>query len=204
MNFKQRIKQHISNNRGQYIIISLIFIAGIIAGDYKAAGLDGGVKNHLTSLIDNFLQGGYRPEVDVQILMVNAFLNQARTIVLIWFLGLTVIGIPLILFIVFLKGFSLGFTIGFLVQEKASAGLVISLFSILPQNIVYIPFIIIWAVIAVNFSVYIVKGRQIPEGMNLGTALLSYTVLMLLFIVVFFLGACIETYLSPWFLSLFV
>ena len=78
-----------------------------------------------------------------------------------------------------------------------------AILSILPQNLVYLPLIIIWAVVGVNFSVYLARGRQ-DRTLSLGTGLMGYTLLMLLFLGLIFVGAFIEAYLCPWFLRLFV
>ncbi len=203
MNYKNRLKRHISENRWQYFLITLIFLTGVFVGDYKALGLAGGVRSHLIGLIDNYLKGGVSADLDKQVILINSFLNQAKSIVAVWFLGLTIIGMPIILAVVFLKGFSLGFTISFLVQEKAVSGVLISFLSILPQNLVYIPLLIIWSVVGINFSVYIARGR-IGSGIPLGKGLISYSILMLVFLLIVVVGALIEAYLSPWFLGLFV
>jgi len=201
MKLKGRIKQHISANRWQYMLIALIFTAGLIIGNYKVPGLEGGVRNHLLELLNNFLRADNQA-MSGAVVLFYAFLNQAKSIIGIWFLGLTVIGMPLILALVFLKGYSLGFTIGFLVQEKAGAGILITILSILPQSLVYIPLLIIWSVIGVNFSVFIAMGRH-NRAVSLGRALVSYTMLMLVFLLIVLIGAFIEAYFSPWFLQKF-
>lgn len=200
---KSRIKKHISANRWQYMFITIIFVGGMIVGNYKVPGLEGGVRNHLLDLIDNYLLGSSQAKINGSKLLFYAFLNQAKTFVGIWFLGLTMIGMPLILGIAFFKGLALGFTIGFLIQEKASAGILISILTILPQNLVYIPLLIIWSVIGIKFSVFIAVGRQ-GSSISLGRAFLSYSVLMLLFLLLVLIGAFIEAYFSPWLLHHFV
>jgi len=203
MNMKHRLGEHIKNNRWQYVLITLIFVLGILMGDFKVDGLEGGVRSHLLSLLDGYLNDGITQGISGESILLRAFINQGKSILLIWFLGLTVIGMPLILALVFLKGYSLGFTVGFLVQEKAGAGIIVAILSILPQNLVYLPLIIIWAVVGVNFSVYLARGRQ-DRTLSLGTGLMGYTLLMLLFLGLIFVGAFIEAYLCPWFLRLFV
>jgi stage II sporulation protein M len=190
-------------NRWQYLLITLIFLLGVLIGDYKVMGLAGGVKSHLLSLIDDFVKGGINADLDKQTILLNSFLNQAKSIIAVWFLGLTVIGMPIILGIVFLKGFSLGFTIAFLVKERAVSGILISILSILPQNLVYIPLLIIWSVVGINFSVNIARGKA-GSAVSLGGALVSYTLLMMVFLLIVLAGAFIETFLSPWFLGLFI
>jgi stage II sporulation protein M len=155
----------------------------------------------LLTLIDNYLKGGINTGLDKQTILFNSFLNQAKSIVTVWFLGLTVIGMPLILAVVFLKGFSLGFTISFLVKERAWSGFVITLLSIVPQNLVYIPLLIVWSVIGINFTLLIARGRN-GRPYPLGKGIIGFSLLMLVFLALVIAGALIEAYLSPWFLSL--
>jgi stage II sporulation protein M len=197
------IANHIKANRWQYLLISIIFIAGLISGSCRANDLDVSVKSHLLGLIDNYLRGSIRGDMSGGKLLFYAFLNQAKTILAVWFLGLTVIGMPLILGICFLKGFSLGFTIGFLVEEKAGAGILISILAILPQNLLYIPLLIIWSVVSIKFSIFITGGRH-NNNLSLGKALTAFTAQMLAFLVLVLVGALIEAYFSPWFIQVFV
>jgi len=199
MSLAQRLKQHIRNNRWQYIVIGLVFLVGLVMGGQKVEGLEGGVRDYLRELIDTYLQEGQKAPIYGPGILLAALATQAKTVVAIWFLGLTVIGVPLILAVVFLRGYALGFTVGFLVQQKGGAGVIMSILSILPQNLVYIPLLIIWAVIAVNFSSYLI-GRH--PGAALGKTLINYSLLLAVFLVLFTAGAFIAAYLSPWFLSL--
>jgi len=203
MTLKGRIKQHIGANRWQYMLVVLLFAVGVMIGNYKVPGLEGGVKNHLLDLLNSYLHAGNQGSMNGPVLLFYSFLNQAKSIIAIWFLGLTVIGMPIILAVLFFKGFSLGFTVGFLVQEKAGVGVLVAILSILPQNLVYIPLLIIWAVVGVNFSISIAAGRHNRAG-SLGRALVSYTLLMLVFLVLMLMGPCIEAYFSPWLLQIFV
>ncbi|MEN6390823.1 MAG: stage II sporulation protein M [Syntrophomonas sp.] len=197
------IKRHISENRWQYFFLAVVFLAGAVLGNYKVPGVDGTVKSQLLSLVDQYIQGEMTGSFVGSSVLIQAFINQARLVLAIWFLGLTVIGLPLILGVVFLRGFSIGFTLGFLISEKAGGGVLISLLAILPQNLVYIPLLIVWGVISINFSLQVLKGAH--SGFpGLMRRMVGYTLLMLVFLLLFLLGAVIEAYLSPWLLNLFM
>ncbi|NLX03036.1 MAG: stage II sporulation protein M [Syntrophomonadaceae bacterium] len=200
MSFKDRIKQHISENRPQYIMVIIIFLVGLVMGSYQVSGLDWGVKSQLSGMVDDYLRGGMDGSLSGQEILVAAFLKQLKATVLLWFLGLTVIGFPLILGFIWFRGFSLGFTVSFLLHDRAGAGILITIISILPQNIIYIPLFLAWSVMAINFSIYVLKGRN--SGVPLGRAVMGYTVIMLAYLLIFLAGAFVEAYLSPWFLSL--
>ncbi|MGE5390612.1 MAG: stage II sporulation protein M [Deltaproteobacteria bacterium] len=201
MSIKAMIKRHLKDNRVQYLLIILFFAAGVTIGGYKAGSLDATVRSHLSGLINGYLQSGMQGQLAGSEIIWSAFITQSKTMLLIWFLGLTVIGLPLILGVVFIRGLSLGFTLAFLAHDQNTAGIWIALVSILPQNLVYIPLLIVWSVLALNFSVYIVKSRT-SAGMSLGRGLLGYTVMMLVFILLTLAGSLIEAYLSPWLLGL--
>ncbi|MEQ8174380.1 MAG: stage II sporulation protein M [Syntrophomonadaceae bacterium] len=197
------IKRHISENRWQYFFLVVVFLAGAVLGNYKVPGVDTAVKSQLLSLVDQYIQGEMTGSFVGSSVLIQAFINQARLVLAIWFLGLTVIGLPLILGVVFLRGFSIGFTLGFLISEKAGGGVLISLLAILPQNLVYIPLLIVWGVISINFSLQVLKGAH--SGFpGLMRRMVGYTLLMLVFLLLFLLGAVIEAYLSPWLLNLFM
>ncbi|MGI5911117.1 MAG: stage II sporulation protein M [Syntrophomonadaceae bacterium] len=200
MSFKTGMKQHLTENRVQYILVILVFLLGLVMGNYQVLGLDGGVKSQLSGIIESYLRGGAEGNLNGAQIFGSAFLKQLQMILLLWLLGLTVIGLPLVLVVIWLRGFSLGFTISFLLHDRAAAGMLITLVSIIPQNLIYIPFFLAWSVAAINFSVYILKGRK--SGFSLGRAVLLYTSLMLVYIVIFCAGAFIEAYLSPWLLTL--
>ncbi|HNX28332.1 MAG TPA: stage II sporulation protein M [Syntrophomonadaceae bacterium] len=201
MGFKYRIKQHLIENRWQYAVIILLLILGIIAGNYQVAYLETGVKSNLLETIDNYLRGQQADYGSSFVFWTGVFVNQLKTVLVIWFLGLTVLGLPLILALVFVRGFSLGFTIGFLIHEKAGAGVVMTLLSIIPQNLIYIPLIAVWSVMAMNFSIYLVRGRHTAQ-VSLSRSLAIYTGMLIVCILIVMAGSLIEAYLSPWLLSL--
>lgn len=200
MEFKYRIRQHLKDNSLQYMLVLGIFIFGLMLGFLNVKGLDNEVQQYLLKLLDDYLRGGLEGELLGRNILAAAFIKQAETLLSVWLLCLTVIGLPLIMVVIFLRAFSLGFTLGFLIQQKAGTGVLVSLVSVLPQNLFYILGLLIAGVVAMNFSLNIVKNRN--QGTNkLGLALLAYTTVMLLLLVVFGLGALIEAYFSPWLLG---
>lgn len=201
MKSRHLITRHISENRWQYTLLTIIFVVGALLGESQVSSLDGAVKSHLLSLVDKYIEGGITGNNLAVNMLFAAFINQAYLVLTIWFLGLTVIGLPLILGLIFLRGFSLGFTLGFLVSEKSGGGVLFGLLAIVPQNLVYIPFILIWGVVAMNFSIQVLRARGTGFS-DVMRGIISYTLLMLVFLALCLMGAFIETYLSPWLLNL--
>jgi len=200
MTIRELFKQHLRHNFFKYLMLVVIFALGIMAGEMKSVNLGAETKSHLLTLIDQLIDQGITLDRGENLLLAAAA-SQIKTVGLMWFLGLTVVGVPLILGLIFVRAFSLGFTLGFLVQQKGNLGLVVALASVLPQNLIYVPFLLMGAVVSLNFSLYLVRGRFQARA-ELWQSFVLYTLVMIGITIVHLLGAVTESYLSPWLLSL--
>lgn len=200
MNLRTLFKEHIRNNFIMYLLLIIIFIGGIVAGEVKSASLGADTKSHLVNLINQLIQQGVSLGAGKGPLL-SAAGSQIKTAALMWFLGMTVVGVPLILGLIFARAFSLGFTVGFLIKEKGSLGLVVGLSSVLPQNLFYVPFMLMGAVACLKFSLFLVRGRFQARA-ELWQRFILYTLIMIGITIILLLGAVVESYLSPWLLSL--
>ncbi|MGE5405421.1 MAG: stage II sporulation protein M [Candidatus Saccharibacteria bacterium] len=199
MGLKNAIKDHLRSNLWQYLILLVVFVLGLVEGNIKACGLSGGTRGHLLDLLNEFINSSATYEPGGR-LLIPSILAQVKLVVVMWFLGLTVIGTPLVLGLVFARGFSLGFTIGFLVNAKGQTGALVALVSVAPQNIIYVPLLILTSLMSINFSLFIIKRRsQIHTSLWKGFA--AYTMAMLCYMILFAGGALIETYVPPWLLA---
>lgn len=203
--FKALIKNHFLENPVLYILTLLLFLLGVAAGSFGVLILSPEQQKELAAFIDQYLTGLENvDDLDPSLLAQDAVFENIKIIGLIWFLGLTVIGIPLILALVFLQGFVLGFTAGFLIAQKEALGLLLALFSILPQNILNIPALVIGSVSALSFSIWLIKGRFRGQQVSFGHKFLVYCSIMFLVALAVCAGGLVEAYFSPVFMKLIV
>ncbi|HHT91647.1 MAG: stage II sporulation protein M [Limnochordia bacterium] len=184
-----------------YLALILLFVSGLGFGAVATHKLSpvqrDDLANYLsgiyTSLADHSGEAASKGEAFYQSLMDNV----VKTTGLLFLLGLTVIGSPLILAVVFLRGFALGFTVGFLVQETMLRGLILSTACILPHNILMVPAILLGAGGALSFAATAAKTLFGLSKDGISGQLASTTFLSLCSGILFVLGAWIETYLTP-------
>lgn len=201
MVFTNRLKEYIRANLAVCLVTLVIFGAGIITGSLGINTLSVQQQEELQDYVDLVLQGTGDWQVDSTGLAQRVIWSNIKVVALIWFLGLTVIGIPLILGVIFLRGLVLGFTISFLIQEKAAAGILLTLFSILPQNLFLLPALLLAAVSAVTFSLNLVRGR-FSHGLQLPRYFVGYTLLFCGAAAFVITGGLVEAFLSPAFIKL--
>ena len=109
------IIKHFENNAIIYIAIMLIFLIGILVGVIHYNKIENKkeistyVKESITKIID-------KDEYNSHLNSKDKLLDSIKISFLIWVLGSSIIGVPVLLFYVSYRGFSLSFTISSLIS----------------------------------------------------------------------------------------
>lgn len=192
------INKHVKNNFWLYVISLLCVFTGIVMGIYSVRYMGGFEKSDLVSYFNNFTTTVNSGSVNYKSILLQTLKNNVPVILAVWFLGLTMIGIPIILIIDVIKGFTIGFSISFIISQMGIKGVWISLLGVLPQNMIYIPCIIFFSVLAMEFSLMIFKDRsRIQWKSHILVSITSYSISFLMVAMVMCIGFFMETYLTP-------
>lgn len=204
MNFFPKIlTEYFKRNIIQYIFLSIILIIGIVLGSITVNFISDMQLENIQSFIKGFLANVNGISVDYSSVFYISLSNNIKTAVLLILLGLSVVGIPFILGIIFFRGFILGFTVGFLIEDLGSKGLILSVLSILPQNLIILPCIISIGVTALTFATTVIKNRLKNYHENYTQMISGYILLNLFFSFLLVISGLIEGYISPMFIKLF-
>src|SRR5699024_4603185 len=135
--FKAVIYSHMSENNTIYTFTIVLMVMGVIFGAVIVNSLSLSDKQDLFIYLQRF----FGEMSDGNLASADQMFNQSlshdiKYIGFMWLLGLTIIGLPLVLILLFLKGVVVGFTVGFLVNQMGWQGLLLSFVSILPQNLI--------------------------------------------------------------------
>jgi len=197
-NYSYIFKKKLDENLGVYFIITLFFAIGLAAGAFTIKGIDESQKEELVVYFNRFLQVIKGEKVDNYLILCQSLKNNFQTVLLIWFFGITIIGIFATLLVVSFRGFIMGFTVAFLVQGMGFKGVLTTLLAIIPQNIIYIPSILIIASQSMNFSLNIIKSKNmgIHEN-NFKKNILRYSSIIAITYFIMCIGSLIEAYISP-------
>lgn len=178
--------------------VIFIFVVGVIFGSLAIRTLDGTKRLEMLDFLSNFFSGLVNNLADQTTVNFwdSVFLNLKISFFM-WILSLSIIGIIGIPILVFLRGFVIGFTVGFLVKELGLQGMIFALASILPQNLLIIPATIFSAVLAIAFGITLLKSLLAKRQINLGYNLLNYTFLMILMGGALVIASLVETFITP-------
>ncbi|OBZ18883.1 stage II sporulation protein M [Bacillus sp. FJAT-27264] len=182
-----------------YIFVAVLFLVGVVFGALIVSALTMDQQQELGDYLGNFFV-----TVDQQGLpgAQESFWNIAalhlKWVGLIWILGLSVIGLPGILILDFLKGVLIGFTVGCLVSQYSWHGLLFALVSVAPHNLVLIPVLLVTSAAAIAFSLLMIRSRVLGRTRTPITRPFAMYTLLSFAMALLILGvASFETWVTP-------
>lgn len=186
-----------------YLTAIIFLLIGLAVGSITVKVLDFNQKKDLIVYLNSFFQIIGNESVKSSSIFYQSFKNNFQTVFFIWLLSITVIGIPVTLFIIGFRGFILGFTISLFIEGIGWKGVLLSIIGVLPQNIIYIPCIIGIAALSLKFSLNVLK-RNLSNGVvkQYKSSILSYTVYVIIIFLIMGIGTVIEAYITPILLKL--
>lgn len=191
----QILIKHVKDNLKAYLLVSLILLIGIILGVIFVNNMNEmqkkEVQTYLTDFTNSLKEGA---SVDEGQLLKKSIGNNLFLTIFMWFVGSTVIGIPIVLGMVAFRGFCLGYTISASIGIWGTGkGILFFTTSMLLQNLVFIPCMLALAVSGIKLYKSIMKDKRKE---NIKVEILRHTIFSLMILMALVLSSLIETYLS--------
>jgi stage II sporulation protein M len=193
------LSNHFQKHAAIYVFTTMLFIIGVIFGAIIVNSLNAQQKHDLFHYLSMFFGQASEGEfASSNEMFLYSIFHYIKFIGLIWILGLAVIGLPITLILLFLKGVVVGFTVGFLVNQFGLEGFFLSFVSVMPQNLILIPAFIIVSTGSISFSLRMIKqlmGERAKEA--LPKQLIKYSIFFCIASLFIFGAAAFEGYVSP-------
>lgn len=147
------VLNHVKEHATIYIFMIILFLTGVIFGAIIVNSMNWVQKHDLFFYLERFFgQVADKEQIENNEVLKSSFFYHAKYLLLLFILGLSVIGLPIIWILLFLKGLVVGFSVGFIVNQLGLKGLLLASLSIAPQNILIIPVYIIAGSLSMIFS----------------------------------------------------
>lgn len=187
------IKEHIKKNIKEYLIVSIVFLIGIIIGVMFINNADENQKIQIGEYLNSFteaLNTDYK--IDTNNLLKSSIINNLLLALALWFIGSTVIGIPIVYIIIGVRGFYLGYTISSIMLTYTMwKGIFFTICTLLLQNIIFVPCILALAVSGIKLYRSIIKDKRKE---NIKIEIIRHTIFSLLMAMLLIASSFIEVY----------
>lgn len=193
--FLDKIKCHVMKNINLYILSGVFIIIGIVAGVLFYNLIDEKIQEPVNDYIYSFIQNikeGY--EFDNNEMLKNTMINNTIFTVFLWFIGCTVIGLPIVYGCISFKGFSLGYTICTIIGVLGtSKGIMFCILSLFCQNIFAIPAYLALGVSCNKLYKSILKDKRKE---NIKIEIVRHSIFCILILCILIVSSMIEVYVS--------
>jgi stage II sporulation protein M len=186
------------DNLNLYLFMGVLVIVGAVFGALLVNALTFEQQQDLADELGAYVGKLGSPAAgDAGAAFRESFFFYARWIGLIWLLGVSVIGLPIVLVLDFLKGVLIGFAVGLIVRQMAWKGLLFAAAAVAPQNALIVPALLVASVSASRFAYFIVRERLFRRKGQLLPPFLAHTSAALLMILMTACAALYEAYVAP-------
>lgn len=149
------LMEHIKRHLTIYLFTAILFLTGIVFGAILVNSMDFVQKQNLFFYLERFFtqQTDHGEVIQKQDIFIQSILYHLKYLGFMLLLALSIIGLPIIWIMLFMKGLVIGFSVGFMVNQLGGQGLLLSAVSIAPQNLLIIPIYIVAGSTSMIFSI---------------------------------------------------
>ena len=187
------IKDNILNNTKSYFIVIIIFTVGIFLGVMFINQTENKteIEKYINTYVDEtkaLQNGDYLGELQKDIR------NNITLVLLLWFAGTTIIGLPIVLGIIIFRGFCLGYPIASCVYVLGKMkGIIFIIITVFLQNIIFIPALMVLGVSSIKLYTSIVKDRRRE---NIKFSILKHSIISFIIMIILILSSIIKIEIS--------
>lgn len=153
---------YLLENARKYILITSIFLIGIFVGVILVNNSSEETNTKISNYVNDFINKLSTEEnAGAQELMVFTVKKNIKLALFLWIAGTTVIGLPVVFALIFIRGLSLGYTISIITFTLGTGkGIGFSIISLFFQNILFIPAILTIGVSSIKLCRSILEDRR--------------------------------------------
>lgn len=185
-------------NKKVNLFVIFIVILGIISGSLFLMVLNDNDKSEVINEISTFMSNINTNNINNLNSFKNSLIEGMILIILSWILGMSIIGVIFNIFFIYMKSFTIGFSISSFILVYKYKGILSSLIYVIPSQLINILIILILGVYTLLFSKYLFKMIFIKDKtVNLGKFFKKYVLVFGICIILCLVSSLCEAYLLP-------
>ena len=195
-----KLKNIIKYNKRMMIFMATIVIIGVISGSILCVILSSDDKKAVIESVQSFNTNIVNNSFDYVTSIKNVFIPNILITLLIWLLGISIIGALISIGLLFWKAFTLGFSISSFVLAFNFKGILICIFYIFPLIINLLIFMYM-STYSTKLSIVLIKSIIGKQTINFKRFINNYVKVLLVSIIVIIISGLYEVFINPYILK---
>lgn len=204
MKKKAKLRELILPNKKINFFVSTILILGILSGAIFLMMSNEADKSSVVKQIQTFFTNISTNSIDNGLALRNSLTINYIFVGTLWILGLSMIGVLVNIFLTYIKGFLVGFSVASIFFTYGYKGILASILYTFPSQILNIIVVIVLSIYSIMFANNLFHMIFSKKNMNNRTMLKKYFVILMGCIIISFISSILEVYLFPNILKLVI
>ena len=193
---KKILNKVLNIDKKTFYFLAIISIIGIITGALFMTVLSTSDKEIVSNSLNDYITNIGSIELNLKEFLSNFLLNILYALI-IWILGISVVGLPIVIIVIFFKSFLVSFTVSSFIINYKIKGLLYSLIYIFPHMIINLLVYLYLGIYSIKLSISIIKAIFSKKSINFKNSMVSYFKLFFFSLVLIIMTTIYETYLVP-------
>ena len=188
-------------DKKQFILIFLICVVAFIIGVLLPSILNEENRKIIETSLNSFFDTIKSNQLKTSELLFKTLTSNIIIDLILWLLGISIIGIPIVIILLGYKSLSLGFTISSIISTYKLNGVIKALIYIVP-NIINLFIFFVISYYSISFSLMLFNYLFRKKEYNKRVIVNRYLKLLVISIIILIFSSVIETYVVPKLFSL--
>lgn len=185
-----------TNKRMLVFLFTLLFMA-VLFGSFFATKLSTNDLEEIKSSLDTFFSMTKQNKLNPLPAFFQSFGANMMFTIVIWILGISVIGAPMMIVLFFMKAFTLGFTIASMIKIYHLKGLLYSLIYIFPHQVINLLVFIFFIMFSMSLSITLFQALLKKKTVDFSKVMNRYVFILAITIGILIITSLLEIYLMP-------
>jgi len=192
-----KLLSKIKINKKVLIFLLTLALIALISGSIFVVLLDKGDKTIITNYLNDFINSVSQNKIEYTYVLKDSLLSSLILVIGIWLLGISVIGIPIILFLFFSQIFTFSFSIASIILNYKFKGLLLALIYTFPNYLLFLLMLLILVSYALILSIKLITSVLKKKQIDFKIISNKYLIILLFSICIAIFYSCYETFILP-------
>lgn len=197
MKLLDKLKREFKCNKKGIIFLLGIALIGFIFGCLFITIISNSDKIMVKDYVTTFIENIRNNKINYTDNFINILISNFSFIIIIWVLGMSVIGIPINVFYYFINSFILGFSVVSFILSYKLKGCIFSFIYIIPHSIINLMIFTLIVYYSINFSLTLIFAITKKKSINFKQIINKYLKILLFSSIVILLTSLYEGYIIP-------